>query len=272
MATEYKGVKAEAGIERGRIIVRFPYNPNYIAKIKTIEGYKWHPEEKYWSIPYSELEKLLSIFGGEKINVALSAWLYELKKELIARKYSRRILSSISNIKHRLILILIYSAGLRVGEVVRLKVEDIDAKRRLIRIKGGKGGKDRYTILSEVALDALKEYKEKYKPEKWLFPGQRKDKHITIRTAQKIFENACKKTGIKKEVTIHSLRHSFATHLLESGVDLRYIQELLGHRSSKTTEIYTHVTVKDLNIKSPLDLIMRGEDKEKVRIYHQNGK
>ena len=95
-----------------------------------------------------------------------------------------------------------------------------------------------------------------YNPEKWLFPGQKKDKHISTRTVQAIFENACKKAGIRKDVTVHSLRHSFATHLLESGVDLRYIQELLGHKHSKTTEIYTHVSTKNLSkIKSPLDFI-----------------
>ena len=154
---------------------------------------------------------------------------------------------------------LMYSAGLRVGEVVKLKIEDIEVKRKLIRVRGGKGRKDRYTVLSEIALRTFREYVDKYKPEKWLFPGQRKDKHISTRTVQAIFEKARDKAGIKKDATVHSLRHSFATHLLESGVDLRYIQELLGHKSSKTTEIYTHVSTKNLSkIKSPLDL-MGGE-------------
>lgn len=112
-----------------------------------------------------------------------------------------------------------------------------------------------------MALETFKEYVEKYKSEKWLFPGQRKDRHINTRTVQKIFDNVCKKAGVTKDVTVHSLRHSFATHLLESGVDLRYIQELLGHKSSKTTEIYTHVATKDLRkIRSPLDML--GGDKK----------
>ncbi|CAD7770458.1 Tyrosine recombinase XerA [Candidatus Methanoperedenaceae archaeon GB50] len=173
-----------------------------------------------------------------------------------------RILSSVTNLKHRLILMLIYSAGLRVGEVVKLRVEDIDVERGMIRIRGGKGRKDRYTLLSEVVLNTFKEYVDRYKPEKWLFPGQRKDRHITPRTLQKLFDNTRRKAGIRKEATVHSLRHSFATHPLESGVDLRYIQELPGHKSSKTTEIYTHVAMKDLNlrkIRSPLDMLVKGE-------------
>ena len=132
---------------------------------------------------------------------------------------------------------LIYSAGLRVSEVVKLKPEDIDTERKLIHIKGAKGGKDRYTLLSDIALDVLNEYVQKYKLQKWLFPGANPGKHVTTRIAQAIFEQACKKAKVTKEVSVHSLRHNFATHLSESGVDLRYIQALLGHKSSKTTEI-----------------------------------
>ena len=116
-------------------------------------------------------------------------------------------------------------------------------------------------MLSDVALQILREYWRKEKPENWLFPSWNREKHITARTVQKIFQNACKKAGIKKSVTVHSLRHSFATHFLESGINLRYIQELLGHKSSKTTEIYTHVSTKNIRaIKSPLDnLLAEGE-------------
>jgi len=116
---------------------------------------------------------------------------------------------------------------------------------------------DRYTILSDVAMTTLQEYLKEYKPSNWLFPGANLTRHITARTAQAIFEHACERAEIRKDVSIHSLRHSFATHLLESGTDLRYIQELLGHRSSKTTEIYTHVSSKDLSrIRSPLDTLL----------------
>jgi site-specific recombinase XerD len=149
---------------------------------------------------------------------------------------------------------LVYSAGLRVGEVVKLRPEDIDSKRMLIHIKGSKGRKDRYTMLSKIALGVLREYCQEYRPRKWLFSGQEKEKHITARTVEKIFSNTCESAKILKKATVHSLRHAFATHLLESGVDLRYIQEILGHKSSKTTEVYTHVSTKQIGkFNSPLD-------------------
>ncbi|WRQ72941.1 MAG: tyrosine-type recombinase/integrase [Methanosarcinales archaeon Met12] len=177
---------------------------------------------------------------------------------VLSQEEVSQILSSVNNIKHKVILMLIYSAGLRVSEVVKLKPADIDIQRKLIHVKGAKGRKDRYTILSDVAIETLGLYLKMYQPEKWVFPGQKEGLHITTRTVQRIFEDAIKKADIDKEVSVHSLRHSFATHLLESGVDLRYIQELLGHKNSKTTEIYTHVSNKDLSkIKSPLDLIMK---------------
>ncbi|OYD14748.1 recombinase XerC [candidate division WOR-3 bacterium JGI_Cruoil_03_51_56] len=164
-----------------------------------------------------------------------------------------RILSKIINLKHWAIIMLIYSAGLRVSEIVRLKIRDIDGDRKMLWVRGGKGAKNRYTLLSGIALETLRNYYKAYRPKEWLFGGQRKG-HYSRRSVEKIMEHAIKKAGIQKEASVHSLRHSFATHLLENGVDLRYIQELLGHKSSKTTEIYTHVTRKSLlKIKSPLD-------------------
>ena len=165
-----------------------------------------------------------------------------------------KILDAVENLKHKTLLMLIYSAGLRVGEAVRLKIEDIDSQRRLIYLKGAKGKKDRYTILSDVALGSLRKYYKEYKPKDYLFEGAEGRRHLSERSVQNVFGRAVKAAGIRKQVTVHSLRHSFATHLLESGVDLRYIQELLGHSSSKTTEIYTHVSQKALGkIVSPLD-------------------
>ncbi|MEA1998507.1 MAG: site-specific tyrosine recombinase/integron integrase [Euryarchaeota archaeon] len=328
-----------------RIKISFPYNPNHITKIKTMEGYRWHPEGKYWTIPYSDnvLGRFLTIFNGNEVDIDPSLYLETLRRELVSRKYSQktikaylhyngdflrftgknpedvsnsdvrdylfhlveqreisastlnvainalkfyygvilkrkfiyeiqrpkkdkklpvvlsgeevsRILSAVSNIKHKVILMLVYSAGLRVSEVVKLKIEDIDGERELIHVKGAKGRRDRYTILSDVALETLSLYMKAYQPSNWLFTGAKKTNHLSTRSAGKIFSNACGKAGIRKDVSIHCLRHSFATHLLESGVDLRYVQELLGHQSSKTTEIYTHVSNRNLRaIRSPLD-------------------
>jgi integrase/recombinase XerD len=165
-----------------------------------------------------------------------------------------RILNAIGNEKHKVILTLIYSAGLRVGEAVRLKVGDIDSERGLIHVRHAKGMKDRFTILSEVLLPMLRDYYKQYRPEEYLFEGGPGRSHIAERSVQNVFARAVKEAGISKDVSVHSLRHSFATHLLEGGTDLRYIQELLGHSSSKTTEIYTHVSKRVLGkIVSPLD-------------------
>ena len=176
---------------------------------------------------------------------------------VFSREEVRRLLGAVPNIKHRMILALLYAGGLRVGEVVRLKPPDIDSQRMLIRVHQGKGAKDRYTLLSQAILTDLRAYWLKYQPQKWLFPGGRIDRHLTERSVQKVFARAVQAAGIHKPVTTHCLRHSFATHLLESGTDLRYIQELLGHASPKTTQIYTHVSRKDLaQITSPLDQIL----------------
>lgn len=163
------------------------------------------------------------------------------------------IFQNVMNLKHKCILMLIYSAGLRIGEALNLQIEDIDSKRMLIHIRSAKGKKDRIVPLSEKILKLLRIYYKAYKPKKLLFEGMDGGKYSN-RSAQNIINRAVKKTGIKKKVTLHTLRHSYATHLLEAGTDLRYIQVLLGHRNSKTTEIYTHVSQSSLqNIKSPLD-------------------
>lgn len=164
-----------------------------------------------------------------------------------------RILKVSENLKHRCILMLVYSAGLRLSEVVNLKIEDIDSERMQIFIKAGKGQKDRYTLLSRKALAVLRTYFKAYRPDYWLFEGQNGGQY-SKRSVQKIFKKACNNAKIRKRATLHTLRHSFATHLLEKGVSLRYIQELLGHQSSKTTEIYTHLTKVGWDkIDSPLD-------------------
>ena len=177
--------------------------------------------------------------------------------QVLSREEVGRIISVVENKKHRLLLMLIYSGGLRVSEVVRLKVGDVDTERGLIWVRDSKGGKDRYTLLSKAAGEEYKRYVSSMSPDGYLFPGQKNRGHISTRTVEKVFKAACRKAGIEKDVSVHGLRHSFATHLLEAGVDIRYIQKLLGHSSLKTTQIYTHVALVELReIKSPLDEIM----------------
>lgn len=174
--------------------------------------------------------------------------------EVLSRAEVVRVLAAIRNPKHRALALLIYSGGLRVSEAVRLRPADLDVDRRLIRVRRGKGGKDRYTLLADRAIEAVRLYRE-YAPEgPWLFPGDRPDRHLTPRSVQRVITEAAAKAGLQKRVTPHTLRHSFATHLLEAGTDLRYIQELLGHVSSRTTELYTHVSRPMLAaIRNPLD-------------------
>jgi site-specific recombinase XerD len=163
------------------------------------------------------------------------------------------ILNNVDNLKHKCILSLAYSAGLRLGEVISLKPGDIDSKRNYVIVRQGKGMKDRFSLLSVKVLELLRIYYREYHPKEWLFEGQFGGPYSST-SIQSILKAAVQKAGIKKRVTLHTLRHSFATHLLERGTDIRYIQELLGHQSSRTTEIYTHMTQKGLGkIKSPLD-------------------
>jgi integrase/recombinase XerD len=173
--------------------------------------------------------------------------------QVLSESEITRFLKSLENLKHKCIMMLIYSGGLRLGEVTQLKINDIQFDEKRIWIHNAKGKKDRCTLLSEKALKALEKYLAVYKPVNWLFEGQTGGKY-SERSVQAIFETAKSKSKINPNATTHTLRHSFATHLLEKGVDLRYIQAFLGHASSKTTEIYTHITNKGLQkIKSPLD-------------------
>lgn len=168
----------------------------------------------------------------------------------------KRILSNIENLKHRTLLTTIYSGGLRISEGVNLRIGDIDGSRMMIRVRQGKGAKDRYTLLGERTLQMLREYFKTYRPMHWLFPSEKGDWPLHVTSVQKAFKQALWKSGIKKEASVHTLRHSFATHLLESGTDLYYIQRLMGHTTPKTTAIYLHVRQRDMGkIKSPVDLL-----------------
>jgi len=171
---------------------------------------------------------------------------------VLSRNEIKKILESTQNTKHKLLLSLSYGAGLRVSEVISLKIQDLDLEEMTLHIRHAKGQKDRISVLPEKLADNLRSLVAAKAKNDFVFASERGGK-LTTRTAQKVFERSLKKAEIKKDATFHSLRHSFATHLLENGVDVRYVQELLGHQNIRTTQIYTHVTnPKIKNIKSPL--------------------
>jgi len=173
---------------------------------------------------------------------------------VLSKEEVKAILNAHSNPKHKMMLSLIYSCGLRCGELLALKPVHIDSKRNIVMLKNSKGKKDRIVPLSPKILEMLREYYLAFKPKNYLFEGQTAGNPYDNRSLQQVLKQALTKVGITKPVTLHWLRHSYATHLLESGTDLRYIQELLGHSSNKTTEIYTHVSTKNIQqIKSPFD-------------------
>jgi len=173
--------------------------------------------------------------------------------EVLSQEEVTALLNATDNLKHKAILMTIYSGGLRISELINLKIKDIDSDRMQIRIEQAKGKKDRYTLLGQKTLEVLRSYVKQYQPQEWLFEGMNHGPYSET-SIKKALRTALDKTKITKHVSPHTLRHSFATHLLEMGTDLRYIQNLLGHQSSKTTEIYTHITVKGFDqIKNPLD-------------------
>ena len=180
---------------------------------------------------------------------------------VLSREEVARLIERARSPKHRALLVLLYSAGLRVGELVRLRPADLDADRGLLRVRGGKGDKDRYTLLARRALEVVDVDRVAYPSDGWLFPGGKPGRHLTARSVQRVVKRAARAVGIEKRVTAHTLRHSFATHLLESGTNLRIIQELLGHKSARTTQVYTRVTTTELaSVLSPLDQLHgRGE-------------
>ncbi len=195
-------------------------------------------EKFFWEIPRPKKPFLLpKVISEEKILEGLLA---------------------VKNLKHRTILLLAYSAGLRVSEAVSIKVAEVNSDRMQIFLTGAKGKKDRLVTLSNTILVLLREYYKIYKPKEWLFEGENRNQHYSTRSAQEIFKAAYKNLQMPVKCSFHSLRHSFATHLLENGTDITYIQKLLGHNDIKTTLRYTHVTNRDASkVESPLDKIMR---------------
>jgi site-specific recombinase XerD len=175
---------------------------------------------------------------------------------ILTKSEIQKIFDATVTLKQKVMLMVTYSAGLRISETARLKITDIDSARMLLRVHQGKGNKDRYTLLSQVALETLRDYWKEYRPKNWLFPKDTSpEDHVPIDTIRQTFKRAKIEASITKPASCHTLRHSFATHLLEAGVDLHTIQVLLGHSSIRTTTVYLHVSKKNLaKIVSPLDL------------------
>jgi site-specific recombinase XerD len=172
----------------------------------------------------------------------------------------KRLLSGIINLKHKAVLSLMYSSGLRVSEIIHLTPESIDSKQMYVMVRGGKSQKDRTTLLSATCLCLLRKYFLAYRPEKYLFNGQKKASPLSETSIRCVLKKAVKKAGITKKVSLHTLRHSFATHLLENGTNIFYIKELLGHKSIKTTMVYLHLCSKDIRkFESPLDKLFSQE-------------
>jgi site-specific recombinase XerD len=175
---------------------------------------------------------------------------------VLAREEVERLLKAVGDRKLRTALMTIYSAGLRISEAMRLTAHDIDSARMVICVRQGKGRKDRYTVLSKQLLGILRDYWRATRPSHWLFPGRNPSRPMTKRALQLACQRAAKAAGLSKSVTVHTLRHSFATHLLEQGVDIRVIQDLLGHRHIKTTVGYARVAVDLIRqVQSPLELL-----------------
>ncbi len=173
--------------------------------------------------------------------------------EVLSVEEVQRLLNSFTNLKHKAIFTLCYSAGLRLGEILNIKISDIDSDSMQIRIHQAKGKKDRYSLLSPKVLELLRRYVSEYKPKEYLFEGQNGGKYSSA-SVQQLMRRHRKKANIKKKATPHTLRHSFATHLLDNGTDIRFIQELLGHQHISTTQIYTHVSSRKLkDVKSPIE-------------------
>lgn len=178
----------------------------------------------------------------------------ETLPKVLSKNEVKRLIENADNIKHKCIIALFYSTGIRRGELLRLKLTDVSSDRMQIKIEGAKGNKERVTILSKNMLNLLREYYLKEKPLVWLFESRTKGQPYSETSVRELIKKIAKKANIKTSVTPHKLRHSFATHLLEKGVDIRYIQALLGHDSLRTTEIYTHISNRDINnITNPLD-------------------
>ncbi len=217
-------------------------------------------ERKYSASFQNQVINAVKLFFSNRQNRSLDPnIIYRPKRpkllpNVLSKEEVKLILNAHKNRKHKAMLSLIYACGLRRSELLNLKIQDIDANRNLLIVRQAKGKKDRVVPVSDKTVEMLRTYYKEFKPKAWLFEGQVAGNSYSEKSLESILKQALKKVKIRKPVTLHWLRHSYATHLLENGTDLRYIQEILGHQSSKTTEIYTHVSIRSLQkIKSPFD-------------------
>jgi site-specific recombinase XerD len=212
----------------------------------------------------------LRVLGSEEIRFWIPPRRGEIKlPEILSKEEVERILRAASNFKHRTLLMTIYAGGLRVSEAVNLQLKDIDSQRMMIRVRQGKRRKDRYTILSDRLLIQLREYWKIYRPPIYLFPGPKSHLPLSRQSAHAIYCQAKRKAGIKKEGGIHSLRHAFATHMLEAGADLPTIQMMMGHSSIRTTMRYLHVSSAHMGlVRSPLDSLNLTYSKQSKQAIH----
>ncbi len=238
-----------------------------------------HILKNQYSVSYQrQVVSALKLFYGRITGCAMSIHELERPKKsyrlptVLSEQEVMDILRLTSNIKHKCILACLYSSGLRISELLNLRIKDIDVQRMQIRVVKGKGDRDRVVGLSKFFLIILRQYAEAHKPVEYLFNGEDGGAYAA-ESVRKILKRACLKAGIRKKVTPHVLRHSYATHMLENRVDLRYIQELLGHKKPETTMIYTHVAQKKLSeVKSPLDIILEKQLFEQKQLENTNQK
>ncbi len=243
-----------------QFLLHFPEKHPNDLRTDAIEAYQYHLARRQVSNSYlNQIVNAIRYFYKDVLGDAQRVKFIERPRKetklpnVLSEEEVTAILRNVANLKHQCILMLIYSAGLRLSELINLKRTDVIPERKQIVIRGAKGKKDRISLLSQRVLEKLDRYLEEYRPKEFLFEGQYGGRYSDT-SVQAIFKQAKAKAGITAPATVHTLRHSFATHLLEKGTDLRYIQALLGHSSSKTTEIYTHVSTKALGkIRSPLD-------------------
>lgn len=183
---------------------------------------------------------------------------------VLSREEVQRLFAAITNLKQKALFMVAYDAGLRLSELLHLRVEDIDSQRMVIRIRQGKGKKDRYARLTPGLLQLLRQYWREYRPQTWLFPGASPDKRYDLATPGHLLKKACRRAGISKRVSMHTLRHSFATHLLEAGTNLRVIQQMLGHEQIQTTCLYTHISLAELRDAPSTMELLRADDAGEV--------